>query len=253
MLDSNTDKEWEKFGKDDPYFGVITDDRYRKENLTDEGKEAFFESGINYIDELLKKIRQRIDPAFTIRRALDYGCGVGRLLIPLAGVAEEVTGVDVSESMLKEVKKNCEARSARNVVLAKTDDSLSLLKGKYDFIHSFIVFQHIPVTRGERIFEKLVAHLADEGVCVVHFTYASDHKNKKLVAYVKRYVPFSGNFYNWLQGRKFFAPRMQMNAYNLNHLFLTIQKAEVRCCYVEFTDHGGELGIVMYFRKNKMA
>jgi hypothetical protein len=37
------------------------------------------------------------------------------------------------------------------------------LKGKYDFIHSYIVFQHIPVERGKRIFEKLLAHLETGG------------------------------------------------------------------------------------------
>ena len=239
MLNSNTDKEWEKFGKDDPYFGVFAPDYFRRINLTDENKEEFFKSGVNYIDAVLEKIRQHIDQAFTIKKALDFGCGVGRLVIPLANVAKEVTGVDVSDSMLNEAKKNCEARLIKNVVFVKSDDSLSLLNGKYDFIHSFIVFQHIPVTRGEQIFKNLLAHLESDGVCVVHFTYARNYTIKKLVPFVKKYIPFSSNLINLIMGRKFFAPQMQMNCYDVNRLFLTIQKANVFECYTEFTNHGG--------------
>lgn len=253
MFNSDSDREWEKFGKDDPYFGVITHDRFRKSNLTDENKEEFFESGSTYIDDVLGAIRQHIDQTFTIKKALDFGCGVGRLIIPLAKVAQEVTGIDVSDSMLNEAKKNCEARSISNVVLVKSDDTLSLLNGKFDFIHSFIVFQHIPVTRGERIFEYLIAHLESNGVCVVHFTYAKDSTRRRFVSFVKSYIPLSSKLINLIKGRKLSAPQMQMNAYDLNRLFLTMQKANVLDFYTVFTNHGGELGIVVYFKKPKMA
>ena len=249
MSCGNSDKEWEKFGKDDPYFGVITHDKYHKSNLTDESKEEFFESGSNYVDEVIEKVRQRIDPNFTLKRALDFGCGVGRLVIPLAKIAEEVTGVDVSDSMLNEAKKNCETRSIKNAVFSKSDDSLSFLDGKYNFIHSFIVFQHIPVKRGERIFENLISRLDNEGVCVVHFTYVPEYNSTKIFSFIKRFVPLSGNFMNLIKGRKFFAPQMQMNAYELNQLLLTIHNTNVRSCYAEFTNHGGMRGIVLYFQK----
>ena len=253
MFDSNTDKEWEKFGKDDPYFGVLAHDKYHKIHLSDENREEFFNSGFNYIDHVLEKIKQHIDPTFTIKKALDFGCGVGRLVIPLANVAQEVTGVDVSDSMLNEAKKNCEERSIKNVVFVKSDDDLSLLNGKkYDFIHSYIVFQHIPVRRGERIFKNLIAHLERGGICVVHFVYTRP-THRKIDSFVKKYVPLSGNLINLIKGRKFFAPQMQMNAYDINRLFLMIQKANVRDCYIEFTNHKGELGIIIYFKKPKMA
>lgn len=253
MFSSHTDRDWEQFGKNDPYFSVITRNRFRSPNLTDKNKEEFFESGFNYINHVLGQIRQHINPNFSINRALDFGCGVGRLLVPLANVAQEVTGVDVSDSMLNEAKRNCEVRSIKNVILLKSDDSLSLLNGKYDFIHSYIVFQHIPVRRGEQIFANLIERLETEGVCIVHFTYAKDYPTKKFVLFVKRYIPFSSNFINLIRGREFFAAQMQMNTYDLNHLFLAIQKANVLDCYTTFTNHGGELGIVIGFRKPKMT
>ena len=253
MFSRHTDIEWEKFGKTDPYFGVVSHDKYRRDRLTDESREEFFESGSVYINQVLAKIRCHIEPDFTIKRALDFGCGVGRLVIPLSRIAQKVTGVDVSASMLDEAKRNCEARSIGNVTLVKSDDSLSLVKGKYDFIHSYIVFQHIPVARGQRIFERLIALLESGGVCVVHFTYANADAIRKTLKFVRRYVPLSGNVFNLVKGKSFFSPQMQMNGYDLNRLFLMMQRANVADCYMQFTNHGGELGIVVYFRNPASA
>jgi len=46
---------------------------------------------------------------------------------------------------------------------------------------------------------------------------------------------------------------MQMNAYDINRVFLMIQKANISDCYTEFTKHGEYLGIVIYFKKPKTA
>ena len=32
-----TDKQWERLGKEDPYFGVLTNDEFKKENLNFSG------------------------------------------------------------------------------------------------------------------------------------------------------------------------------------------------------------------------
>ena len=249
MFNNNTDREWERIGKHTPYYGVLVDERFHISNLTDEIKEEFFQSGIDYINHVIRNVRQHIDQDFSIRSALDFGCGAGRLVIPLAGVAQNVIGVDVSDSMLKEARKNCEERSIGNVELIKSDDSLSGLNGKFDFIHSIIVFQHIPVKRGERIFANLIKHLDDNGVCVVHFMYSRYKKTKRFISFIKKFVPFSVNLINWTRGKGFMTPHMQMNAYNLNRLFMMMQKAKVTEYFAEFSDHGGYLGVILYFKK----
>ena len=40
-----TDSAWEAWGKQDPYYGVITDPKFRKSALTNEAKQEFFEPG----------------------------------------------------------------------------------------------------------------------------------------------------------------------------------------------------------------
>ncbi len=44
--------------------------------------------------------------ALARERVIDFGCGVGRLLIPLARNFEHAVGVDVSEVMLAETASN---------------------------------------------------------------------------------------------------------------------------------------------------
>ena len=55
------------------------------------------------------------EPDFERRAALDYGCGVGRLTLPLAERCEHVYGVDVSPSMLREAARNAARMGLPNV------------------------------------------------------------------------------------------------------------------------------------------
>ncbi len=169
----DSDSAWEKWGKKDPYFSVITFERYRTNILTAEALEEFFKSGQDHVDYVMGTIRKVFDKEYTPDHSLDFGCGVGRLLLPLAAISKTATGIDISSSMLAEAKKNCEARGIQNVELFLSDDALAQLQGhQYDFIHSFIVFQHIPIQRGMRIFKSLMQHLAPGGFMAVQFTYA---------------------------------------------------------------------------------
>lgn len=249
MVWINTDKEWEKLGRDDPYFGVVTHEKYHQSNLTEERKEEFFQSGSRHITEVLETIRKHVDPDFRINSAIDFGCGVGRLAIPLAKFADSVTAVDVSDSMLEEAKRNCKSRSIGNVKLVKADDGLTSLEGRFNFIHSFIVFQHIPVRRGELILRNLLAHLEEGGVCVAHFTYNSGKRMRRLVSFMKSWIPLSANVANLMKGRPFLAPQIQMYEYDLNRLFSVMQNAGAINCHAEFTDHSGDLGVMLYCKK----
>lgn len=250
MINGNTDREWERFGATDPYYGVMTDEKYRKGNLTPRARETFFKSGEEHIAKVMGSIRRHIDSTYAPRKALDFGCGVGRLVIPLAKLAEHVVGVDISESMINEAKRNCESVSVRNVMFLRSDDNLSQLNERYDLIHSYIVFQHLPVHRGEAIFKRLLQRLENGGVCVVHFTYAKRSRIAIAISWVKSHIPTAKNFINLIRGRPFFAPQMAMYSYDLNRLLFLVQQQQIRDFYAEYTDHGGELGILLYFRKD---
>lgn len=171
--------EWEKWGKNDPYYGVITNEKFRKYYLSEESKKDFFDSGKRHIRNVIDVSRCFLDQDFSQKKVLDFGCGVGRLLIPFSEIAEHVVGLDVSESMLKEAVNNYIKYSKQNITLIKSDDNLSLLDGYYDLIHSFIVFQHMTVERGIQIFLNLLGHLEDGGICTIQFIYSHAILGKK--------------------------------------------------------------------------
>lgn len=266
----STDDDWEHFGSTDPYWGVITQERFRREKLDDGARREFFASGEQYVQRLLGLVRRHIAADFTPHRSLDFGCGVGRLTAPLAAVSDSVVGVDVSDSMLAEAQRNLEVHHVTNVRLLKSDDRLSQVSGEFDLINTYIVLQHIPSKRGQAIIRRLVELLAPGGVGAVHVTYSQSLFDENPAAH----WPASSFFYSSTlteEARQFWPiirriasrrlaglrrrnlrphePRVEMHAYTLNPLFHWLQVSGVRRMHVEFSDHSGHYGTLLLFQK----
>jgi SAM-dependent methyltransferase len=248
---TDTDEAWEHFGQTDPYFAVLTSPEFHGQ-LSGPERTKFFRSGEAHIQEMFTIIRQRLDPSFNPSRALDFGCGVGRLLLPLAARCREVTGVDVSPSMLSEARRNTDAVGATNVRLVKTDDRLSTVEGPFDFVHSYIVLQHIPVERGESIVRTLASKLAANGVGMFHATYTSGRRGVLAhTAYWARLrLPGARRFLNIARGRAINAPIMQMNSYSITRLLDILSREGCTEVHVRFSDHGGARGVLLFARKS---
>lgn len=245
--DLSTDCAWEEWGRRDPYFGVITDPKFRRVELTPERKREFFDTGPSHVGGVLDTIRRHIAPEFSPKRVLDFGCGVGRLLVPFAKIAEEVVGLDVSQSMLDEARRNCDECQLTNVQLLPSDDDLTALSGDFDLIHSCIVFQHIPVERGRRIFAGLLRRLRPGGVGAIHMTYA-----KAIFASNLGAPPVSRPSTDPEESTMIAPdadPEIQMNPYNMNEILFLMQTAGVKQFHVDFSDHGGEMGIFAFFSR----
>jgi len=247
---NNSDKDWERFGKTDPYFAVLTAPEFHG-RLSDTERAKFFQSGEDHIEAILSIVRDRFDPAFAPARALDFGCGVGRLLLPLAQRCREVTGVDVSPSMLAEARRNCDAAGARNVRLVQSDDDLSALDGEFDFVHSYIVLQHIPVERGEKIVRKLASKLAAGGVGMFHVPYTDGRKrlSSRALYWLRMNVPGGKMALNLLRGRNPAAPVMQMNEYSVTRLLDILWGEGCGEVVVRFSDHSGARGVLLFAHK----
>jgi SAM-dependent methyltransferase len=226
----NTDKTWRWYGDNDPYYGVLTDDAFRGGNLTSEHKAAFFESGQKHITQLLSELEAA---QFSVGRikALDFGCGVGRLVIPLARDFESVVGIDVSEGMLKECAKNASEMGLQNIRLVLSDDQLSALEDeKFDLVHSFIVLQHIPYERGLDIFRRLLDLVKPGGVACLHVQYAGFPlvQGFGLKTALRRML-------NKLRDKLIPPEQMLMNAYPLNAVFGLLDRQGFSNCRVVFT------------------
>jgi SAM-dependent methyltransferase len=245
--DLSTDHAWEEWGRRDPYFGVITDPRFRLSGITELSKREFFDSGSNHVDYVMQTIQRTIAPGFVPRTVLDFGCGVGRTLIPFAKVAQKVVGADVSASMLQEARRNCDAHQLTNVNLIVSDDHVSSTTDEFDLVHSFIVFQHIPPERGRLIFRSLLDRIAPAGVAAIHFLYSKIQYAETFgIAPVSISSPSPRRPVQ--QPVQTDNPEMQMNPYLMNELFFLMQGKGVQRFYSEFSDHGGELGLFIFFQ-----
>lgn len=169
----STDKNWERIARLDPYFGVLSRDDYRADRISPETLEQFWTSGSNHIEAVLADLADALGSVPPAGNALDFGCGVGRLLPALASRFEHVYGVDVSTTMLAEAAANCERLHLENVQLLTSTDSLPNLPADITFVHSTLVFQHIPPKRGLALLRSLASQLSPGGAGYVQINIST--------------------------------------------------------------------------------
>jgi SAM-dependent methyltransferase len=121
-------------------------------------EERFLESGERDLEDLVLD-GVHLGPEAS---ALEIGCGVGRLLIPLAGRIARVEGVDISPVMIE--TSRAYLASVPNVTARLTDGTLAgVADASLDFVFSFIVFQHIPAVDPVRTYVEEAARVLKPG------------------------------------------------------------------------------------------
>ena len=215
-----TDRDWELWGSKDPYYAVLAAEEYRRGGLDTDQREAFFRTGSSHVEQLLR-IRARLCGARARSdTALDFGCGVGRLVIPLAAHFGNVAGVDISPSMLEEAQRNCEEAGLDNVSLLETSRFLGE-RGSYDLVHSVLVFQHIRPRRGEVLLAELLSRVAPGGFAAIQLMFSERYIGGALARQLRR-LPLARRAVRMLRGQSF-EPLMEMNPYDLGTVLSIFQ------------------------------
>ncbi len=243
---------WDYYGEKDPYFGVRSIDAMRADTFDDAARTDFFGSGEEYVSRVWHEIQDNFEEDFSPEHSLDFGCGVGRVALPIARRSGDVVGVDISDGMLEEARRNAESFGIANIKFVKADDDLSLVSGKFDFIHSFVVFQHIKPDVGMRIVKRLIDRLSENGVGALHFQYASTTPTtlQRMRYKLYRDVPGVYAVRNLVLGKRK-EPLMPMYSYDLNEIMLLLQKSGCHKCLIRFSDHGVEGTLIIFQRKTE--
>ena len=249
---SRNENVWEYYGEKDPYFGVTSVGEMRSEALDEAARAEFFASGEEYISRVWQEIDENFEAGFAPARSLDFGCGVGRVAMPIARRSGQVTGIDISEGMLAEARKNAERSNLANLDFVLADETLSRVKGRFDFIHSFVVFQHIRPDAGLRMAQRLIDLMNEDGIGALHFQYAnSTAKPEERFRYkLYRDVPGVYALRNLLLGKKK-EPLMPMYSYDLNKIMLMLQKSGCHKCQIRFSDHGVEGALIIFQKRSE--
>ncbi len=153
-------KNWTALGNEDPMWVILTDSA-KKGNRW--GVDDFFATGRKEIKDVLEKIEKMgIDLQFG--KALDFGCGLGRLSQALGNYFTSVDGVDVSASMIEKAKFfNKRPEIVRYHLNVKTDLE-GFASNTYDFIYSAMCLQHIPTNFQKIYIAELVRLLKPGGI-----------------------------------------------------------------------------------------
>lgn len=166
-------ERWEALAQSDAEFYICTE-------LA--SGDDFFASGERDVERMLSIAAGRVARWKT---ALEIGCGVGRLTIPMSRRFERVIAVDIAPTMLRKLADNCVRRDVSSVTPMLADDRWELVE-PIDFCYSRIVFQHIEswavITD---YFERIAACLAAGGVFYVQF----DTRPADFLYHIKNSLP----------------------------------------------------------------
>jgi SAM-dependent methyltransferase len=130
------------------------------------GMPGFYNRAIHFTQRLALAPWLRVDAG---TRVLDVGCGVGRWSRLLAARGAEVTGVDLSPTMIGEARRRAAAAGLEGRCRFLVQDSAALdAGGPFDLVLGVTVLQHILDPHALRAaVERIARHVAPAGRIVL--------------------------------------------------------------------------------------
>ncbi len=153
---------WEKFAQSDPMWAALMDPEKRGGRWR---RKDFFATGEREISTVLNHLAAiGVEPDWK-GEALDFGCGVGRLTQALAGRFASATGLDISPTMI-ELAREAAERPNSDYVLNETGDLGAFESGRFAFVYSSVVLQHMDPALSTGYLSEFARVLAEGGIAV---------------------------------------------------------------------------------------
>lgn len=187
-------KNWDQFGKDDPYWAILTNPD-KKGNQWDE--KDFFETGKREIARAIKRL-SRLAPELNFGSALDFGCGAGRLTQALADHFDNVVGVDIAASMIELAEEKNQKSNCSYILNEKSDLSV-LGEQKFDLVYSIITLQHMQPQYAKNYIIEFLRVLKSNGIAIFQVPSKPDSQTQY---YHKPNVSFGEKVQKLIGGKK---------------------------------------------------
>lgn len=162
MTRAGLQRDWDELAEVDPLWSILSEPD-KRDGLWD--VDAFFATGTAEIAAVLERGRAHGYPARR-ERALDFGCGVGRLTRAMAAHFDTCDGLDISPRMIELARRWNHAFPACRFAANPHDDLRLLPDAGFDFVYSRIVLQHVPARTIPRYVSDLVRVLRPRGLLV---------------------------------------------------------------------------------------
>jgi 2-polyprenyl-3-methyl-5-hydroxy-6-metoxy-1,4-benzoquinol methylase len=173
---------WEDLAQRQAYFPVLTHQGVLHTESSDVATVRFFATGEADVSSLLAAAASIVGHDIPLTSVLDFGCGVGRLTLPLARRATNVTACDISPTMLAHARQNADDAGLRNIRYILNDQMATLRGGEFDFVCSLLVLQYVPRSLGYDIIRTLLHLLAPEGIAILHLVFARSGESLRQLA-----------------------------------------------------------------------
>lgn len=240
---------WDVIGEDQPYYGVCTADQYRgKTALDPETADAFYDSGRRYVQGVCQRFARHFEAGPSSGTALDVGCGVGRLTLAMPAHCDRVVGYDVAPSMLERAREAAE-RSPHRERLRFVE---ALPEGPFDWVLSFIVFQHIAPDKGMALLDQVLSRLAPRAFVSLHFTTWRDevHRPPTGLRGLARRAALDRLRGRAMRGEGPTHALISMYDYDLTALTQRFVEAGCRELVMRHTNHSGHHGVEIMARRS---
>jgi SAM-dependent methyltransferase len=225
----DTATDWEKLARDNAYWAVLNEKQFAGRPTADT-LAAFFARGVRDVKGFQSEIK-RIFPEFSapFTRIIDFGCGVGRLLIPMAREARHAFGIDVSETMRELTIENALSFGLTNVTCLADCSDLLKVGVKANWVNGYLVFQHIEPRRGYYILNDLLQCVAAGGYVSLHFPLFKTSDRREY--FNDRVMYFRNDYYYtetvFIDRDNYEHPDIQMYDYDANTLIALFHKNEI--------------------------
>jgi len=153
---------WDVAGKADPFWSVLSV-REKQKNRWD--TQEFLQTGVDEINGVMSHVRA-LELEAPHRRALDFGCGPGRLTQALASHFGQVDGVDISPSMIDWAEQLNQKPERCHYHLNDTGDLRRFRDQTFDFVYSSITLQHVGPAYVRGYLKEFIRVLIPGGVLV---------------------------------------------------------------------------------------
>jgi 2-polyprenyl-3-methyl-5-hydroxy-6-metoxy-1,4-benzoquinol methylase len=239
--------DWEELARHAAYFRVLT---HEGDLATDEdcnASSAFFETGEADISALLSAIASLLGHELPLTSTLDFGCGVGRLTVPLARRSTAIVACDIAPTMLAHARRNALEASLHNVTFIGLRELSELRAPQFDFVCSLLVIQYIPPSVGYSIIRMLLSALVPNGVAALHILFARAsarrHRLATIVSAMRRLPRATVALAPPIEA----GPRIYK--YDRRKIHDEIEKAGARALGQFAANHGRDVGAVLVIQK----